>query len=402
MALVPATINLNWISNYNGPHRVCFRIVGAPTYTCTVPGTPGPGFHPLCGGGGAPCSYAINILVDNETCDQVDYEGYIQAACEDELSVIGRDPFAISFIPDPACNRYNVTCGAVGIASIAVVTPGAGYTNGSVTALPITGGGGTLATADGRIGDGEVISFVEDNLGTGFTPGVYGNVSMVNVGGVGVGLEMNITVDGGGLLTVDSIAAPGTGYVDGDIVNPGAVVGVPGVQEAITVQVDNAGELVEVIVTAPGSGYTSVPTVDTSPLPGGGAGATALAALAPCGALTVYECNGVSGVIIPGGTFNIGDSTQMCGSALPTIPSDYSVVEDGNCLCNCESTNVGNSGPDGLVTYYYIDCNGNAQTGTLGTLVYLGATCMVAGSLETTVTLNAVADITVGVPCDGV
>ena len=41
MALVPAVLSLNWVSNYIGPHRVCYRIVGAPTFTCTVPGSPG-------------------------------------------------------------------------------------------------------------------------------------------------------------------------------------------------------------------------------------------------------------------------------------------------------------------------------------------------------------------------
>jgi hypothetical protein len=169
MALVPAVLSLNWVSNYIGPHRVCYRIVGAPSFTCTVPGSPGPGFHPNCLGDGAPCSYDIDILVDNETCDVVTYEIYVQPACEDEVSVVGRITLApaLSFIPDPACNRYSVSCDHSGIATIPVLTAGAGYTAGTF-AVPVTGDGAG-ATADATVTPlGDVLTYTPDGLGAGY------------------------------------------------------------------------------------------------------------------------------------------------------------------------------------------------------------------------------------------
>ena len=326
MALVPATITVNFISNYIGPHRVCYRVVGAPTWICTQPGTPGPGFHPNCAGQGNPCSYDIDILVDNETCAQVDYEIYTQAACEDEISTVGRDPvfpgvYNISFIPDPACNRYEVTCD-----------------NSPLTNLVLTSGSPS---------------------GAGYAP-APGTFPITFVGGGGAGALGTATVDGGGQIT-------------------------------------------GIVLDAPGTGYTSAPVIDLD-TPGGGAGATGTVDLLGCTALTIYDCvSGATAEILPLSTFHPGETYDMCGSSEPTVPADYSIVEDGNCLCNCEITDIGNSGPDGVVSYTYIACNGTVISGTLNNGIYLGATCMVAGSLiVTNLTLSAAADITVGAACDAV
>lgn len=191
MALVPATITVNFNANYNGPHRVCYRVVGAPSYICTVPGTPAgaPGIHPNCGTG--PCSYTIDILVDNETCDQVDYEGYVQAACEDEASFAGRDPFAISFIPDPACKRYEVACLSSAVLDTTINDGGSGYTNGSYLGLPAVGGGGVGATFD-------------------------------------------ITV-AGGIITVAAVATPGSGYTSSPVIDLTSIPFTPGTAADISV-----------------------------------------------------------------------------------------------------------------------------------------------------------------------
>lgn len=316
MALVPATIDLNWISNYNGPHRVCYRIVGAPTYTCTAPGTPGPGFHPLCGGGGIPCSYTIDILVDNETCAQVDYEGYIQAACEDELSLIGRDPFTISFIPDPACNRYEVTCVDSPILNVTLVDGGSGYTNGTYPGLASIGGGGTGATFDVTVA-----------LGT-------------------------ITV---------------------------------------------------ITMITPGSGYTSAPTIDLSSIPYvAGIPLTYSVNLTGCTALTIYDCSGVTGEILPLSTFQPTEVYDMCGSSVPTVPADYTVVESGNCLCNCETIDVQTSFDGGSIDVTYIACNGAVVTEVVTFAAPLGPVCMVAGSLDTVVNAPAIEVIVNTGACDAV
>jgi hypothetical protein len=399
--LVPAVLSLNWISNYAGPHRVCYRIVGAPTYTCTVPGTPGPGFHPVCGGPGTPCSYDIDILVDNETCDQVDYDIYVQPACEDEISLVGRVPLNLSFIPDPACNRYNVTCGVVGIDDGTVTAPGAGYIIG-VYPLPLIGGDGVGATAEAVVtGTRDIVSFLGNAAGVGYNDGVFGNAAQDTLTGIGVGAEFNLTIVGG-VITVATLASGGTGYITGDTVKPNeTIVGIPGTPEVYTVTADDTGTVTDINILTPGSGYTVAPTPDFSGF-APGAGAAGTTALAPCGALTVYDCGGVTGTVLPPGTFALGEGMEMCGSALPTIPSDFTVVEDGNCLCNCIEQDLQETGAAGTIDYTYIDCNGAVVTGQLTASQTTGNVCMVDGSLTTVVAGGAAETLVVVGPCNAV
>ena len=105
MAPVPATITVNFIANYAGTHRIAYRSGGAGPYSFVT--TP-------CVGGGTPCSGTIAITVDNETCDNVVYDGYVQATCEDEESVNGRIPFTVTFTPNPVCDAYSITCNTPG------------------------------------------------------------------------------------------------------------------------------------------------------------------------------------------------------------------------------------------------------------------------------------------------
>jgi len=322
MALVPATITVNWISNYIGPHRVCYRVVGSPTWICTQPGTPDPGFHPNCAGQGNPCSYDIDIMVDNETCVPVDYEIYTQAACETEISTVGRDPvfpatYLISFIPDPACDRYEVTCDDSPMGSTNIDTPAnSGYTNGAYPGLPIVGGGGAAATVD-------------------------------------------VTV-AGGVITVATLSAAGSGYTGTGLVDITSIV----------------------------FGGPTPTTITVTPL--------------GCTALTIYDCpSGATADILPLGTFQPGETYFMCNEGgLPTVPADYTAVEDGNCLCNCVEQDLQNTDPGGTIDYTYIDCNGAVVTGTLAGSASTGDICMVDGSLNTVVNAPAVEAIVVVGPCD--
>jgi hypothetical protein len=318
MALVPAIITVNFNSNYNGPHRVCYRIVGAPSYICTVPGSPpgAPGIDPNCGIG--PCSYNINIMVDNETCDQVDYEGYVQPTCEDEVSLNGRDPFVMSFIPDPACNRYEVTCIDSPVEDTTINDGGTGYTNGVYPGLPSIGGGGLGATFD-------------------------------------------VTV-AGGIITVATVATPGSGYTSNPTIDITSIVYLPGTPADISVN------------------------------------------LFGCSALTVYDCTvGPTGEIYPLGTFQPGESTFMCNSGdAPTPNADYSVAEVGNCLCDCETIDVQNSFDGGSIDVTYITCNGAVVTTNVTFAAPLGPICMVAGSLETVVNAPAIELLVNTGACDAV
>lgn len=100
--LIPATLTVNFIANYSGQHRVCWRIQGMPgPFICTN--------IVDCVGGGNVCSAVINIMVDPESCATVIYEGYIQATCNPEGSGTGQIPWVESFIPNPTCKGYSIT-----------------------------------------------------------------------------------------------------------------------------------------------------------------------------------------------------------------------------------------------------------------------------------------------------
>lgn len=100
--MTPATITVNFISNYAGPHRVCWRIQGSGNpYVCTN--------IVDCLGGGNTCQAVINIMVDSESCDDIIFEGYIQATCNAEGSTTGQVPFTVTYTPTPSCKFYTMT-----------------------------------------------------------------------------------------------------------------------------------------------------------------------------------------------------------------------------------------------------------------------------------------------------
>lgn len=101
MALVPATITVFFTSNYTGDHRVCWRSTGTTIYDCSTIVT--------CLGGGAACSANITVTVDDSTCP-VDFEGYVQAVCEDIGSLAGRVAFFVNYTPTDACEPVSYTC----------------------------------------------------------------------------------------------------------------------------------------------------------------------------------------------------------------------------------------------------------------------------------------------------
>lgn len=161
MAATPATLTITFVSNYAGPHRVCYRTGGSGPYTCTTV---------VCAGGGASCSVDIPISVDNETCPTVNYNGYAQPSCEDINSTTGRIPFSVDFTPNPSCKRYVVTCASVGVASFNITNGGNGYAPFSHPAVVISGGGGIGATATANVDAfGVVTSITLNTAGSGYT-----------------------------------------------------------------------------------------------------------------------------------------------------------------------------------------------------------------------------------------
>jgi hypothetical protein len=195
MALENAEITVQFTAQWTGDHRVCYRVVGDPTYICTIPGSPSgnPGINTDCAAGNT-CQYNIPIQVDNETCDQVNYEGYVQAFCEDVESLAGRIPFVISFIPDPTCKRYEVTCDNVPVAGATVNDGGTGYVDGSYTNVGVVGGGGTNAEFTVNIAGGIIQSpLILTTPGSGYTS--VPTLDLVGAGIVTAGTVAIITVN---------------------------------------------------------------------------------------------------------------------------------------------------------------------------------------------------------------
>jgi len=413
MASVPATITVDWTSNYDGPHRVCYRLQGTIPYNCTGTGT-----HPYCGGGGASCSYDIAITVDNETCDNVTYEGYVQPACEEEVSLVGRIPFAVTFVPDPACNKYTATCARVSVASCTMTNNGSGYVG--VPSVLFLGSLGTTALGTAVLGDGIITAIDAWTAGTGYNIANATSTQTVNVlratqiATTGAGMTADVTFDAAAVITNIVLNVAGSGYVTADDTSPltidltSLIDGTAPATEA-TIDVSCTGSFADqvdsITITNPGSDYTAV-TVVTIDAPGAGVTATATVVMTQCTTLTIGDCGG-------GGPFTIDnldvtDTISLCGASTPTVPGDYDVAEDlsGNCLCACENVDLENTGTQ-PIQVTYIECGTAPATATR--IVSLAAAATAAGICWVTDSVNVddlgvpggVLGITVNSTCDG-
>lgn len=394
MAPIPAFITLNWTSNYAGQHRVCYRIQGSgDPYVCTTALTP----HPACPGGGAPCAYQILITVDQETCDTITYEGYVQPICEPEESLLARTTFNVSFIPSPSCKRWRVDCDNAPVEFLTLDNGGSGYDPlAPAPTVTISGGGGAGANATTTVGQGLIQSLAIGAGGSGYTDNVY--VGVLLTGGSGAGATADVTIVGG-VVTIAVINNPGSGYQDSDVLAlDTGTVGVPGVPVQLNPTTDY-GIVTSLVLGFGGSGYTSVPTVLIDPPPGLGLNALGSATLDSCLPLIqLSECDTQG----PEEHFplEVGESVHVCYSVQPPgIENQYVVTEDGTCLCDCteiEFTAVG-----GNVDMVYFNCTTQSkETFELDPDNSPLVLCIATGSLtfnETTGTLSQV----VNGPCDG-
>lgn len=303
MAATSATIHVTFTSWFTGTHRICWRIGGSGAYDCST--------LVSCGGAGTTCTAEITVSLDNETCDAVTFEGYVQATCEEESSTNDRIAFTTTFTPSPACSRWEVTCNSVALASITILNGGSGYNDMAPPAAVITGGGGSGATA------------------------------IVTVTG-------GIVTD----ITLDSV----------------------------------------------GSGYTSVPTITVDPA-SPGVTATAEAVLGYCSGFSSQDCVGSPGTFsIPAGAVQAGETFNLCNSVEPTVPADYSIVENGNCLCDCTQVTLLNSSGVDNINIHYMACTGKYNMTTLG----IGGSftmCMVSDSIISENVPISSLTITVGEAC---
>ena len=375
MAPIPATITVNFISNYAGGHRVCWRIGNSGPYDCTT--------IVICAGGGSPCSANVPITVDNDTCASVDFEGYVQAICEVEGSLNGRVPFSASFIPDPTCDKYDITCSAVSVEDFTITNQGSGYTVGSTPVVTIAGGGGSSATAYAEVGDGGIKTFTITNGGAGYLAGGTGTINLVptqNITGSGVGATFTVTVTVGVItgVTLTSIATAGSGYAVNDTFEfNNALFGGSGAGAIITVDSLNTGEIYNVVLTAPGSGYSSQPTGTVAPPP---AGVTALVVvnLATCSDINLgNDCDGNAIGILPG--LPLGEAYHKCTSAAYVAPAGYVAVVNG-CCYDCVYGTFTNASLSETIDVAFTDCTTGAFTQVSVAPSTSYSACMVNGS----------------------
>ncbi len=346
---VPALLNFQFDStNTSGCYRIMSRIQGSGDPYTNTPVACTPFVPPTLS---VPCTAQIGITVDDETCDPVTYEGYIQPCCHDVASLEGRVPFTVTFTPNPVCKSYEVTCLSAGVQSVLVDTIGQGYDPLNLTEIvTITDPAGTLATAECIIQDGGIETFLETVAGVAnnlLLNGSFSNdfvVSVVGAPSIIASVDYEITL---GLVTsinitsvLDNPGAPGSGYSVLDTFTLPAPVGGWATPPEYQVTALDTGKILVCVVTAPGSGYTG-PTLATIPAPTLGGPVQALLSVVnnPCNPISGFGNNCITNT--PAAVLNdiyIGSTVQMCRRGdIGAIPADLDIVEGGCCAdqtCN--------------------------------------------------------------------
>lgn len=397
MASIPGTITVNFTSNYAGPHRVCWRIGGTGPYDCTT--------IVNCGGGGAACTANIAVTVDNETCDPVVFDGYVQATCQLEGSLVDRVPFTNTFTPNPSCKGYTLTCESVPVASVTIDNPGSGYNPMAPPAVSIATGPGVGATATAEVGNGGILTQTITTGGAGYVDGTYTNVPAVTLTGTGSGALYTVVVLGGVVVSVvltdpgTSAVEAGSGYNIGDTFEfNNANLGGAGTGVVITVNTLNTGMITFINMNTFGSGYISVPSV-TVPAPGAGVQALFTAVLGTC---AIYNAGAnCDSTTKPNITLGLNESTIVCNPVTPPAPenpNDGLTITQDVCCYNCKSYTV--DIPAGsVVRVIYTDCATRQLHKSTLTGPISATNCLVEGSLLVQHISGPVSTTTVGLVC---
>lgn len=359
MASNPALLNFSFDSNYTaGCYRIASRIQGSGDPYVITAAACTPFVPPTLS---VPCTAQIPITVDDETCDAVTYEGYVQPCCQDEESLDGRVAFTVTFTPNPACKSYLLTCHSSGVSEVLVDTPGTGYTPGPNVPVNIVDPAGTLATAECIVEDGGVKTFTLTSPGVGGTPGTY-TASQGIDGTIGpVHAYFDYTIGGGGTVTSVTLstgnpAVTGSGYSVADTVllSDGFA---PGNEPVITIDSVNTGEILFCTVLTAGSGYTG-PTTATLPAAG--------LEVAPVLSVVNTLCNpteyfgiGCDDDITPlRPDVALGATVQICRKGdVGAPPANMSIVEGGCCADpGCETITITAADPSYTGNIWYVDC----------------------------------------------
>jgi hypothetical protein len=344
--------------------------------------------------------------VDDASCLPTQFEGYVQACCEDINSLTGRVPFTVTYSPNPNCLGYTITCnGPVSVQKVVSTNAGTGYIPGASIPVLFAGGPcGVMPVGNAIIGDGGISdqfsSIVPSIFGSGYANGVYNNVPMLTTSGAGVGGLFTITVLGGSVVSIEvKPGSNGTGYAAFDTLTfNNALIG-GGTGFVATVYTLNTGEVQGVTITTPGTSCTGQVTA-IIPAPVSGTPAQLAVVMGLCPILDLTTCGGLGDPIqgVP-----LGESFVACFPSPPSLPVEYSVTQD-NCCNQCTTVQfdkfVGYTNPPARV--YYTDCvTGLIVQTILVAGASLGPVCAVNGSwfVQESDPFNGSTSITVAGSC---
>lgn len=337
MPTVTASLDVTFTNLFIGQHRVCWAIYPSTIYDCST--------VIYCATAGTQ-TVNIPITVDNETCNSVDYIGYVQASCQEISSETGRIPFSATFVPTPACSALKITCERVGIYNISFTNGGRGYGPNNPPSILISGG---HATASVVVGNNINIT----NAGTLYTDGTYYNVPYVNIVGVGSGGQATVVISGGVITSVIT-TLDGISYLNNN---------------TFTFNVSDIGSTGSGFIGQFSLGYstivyvslltnfplnTSIPTVTIDPPLGEGVLAEATAVLGPCvNQILGVSCDNVTTNTIT--NMHLGQSMVACMLTAPILNSAYSSTTEG-CCYDCKYVSFNNTSETDPVTVYFVDC----------------------------------------------
>jgi hypothetical protein len=156
------------------------------------------------------------------------------------------------------------------ILTLSTLVGGSNYITGSYTAVPLTGGTGTGATANITVNKANGIVALDTLVGgTLYTTGTYTAVPLT--GGTGTGAQATIVVSGGAVTTV-TLTASGTNYTDNDVLSA-AAANIGGTGSGFTISVNGTKGAVSVVtLVAGGAAYDVNETLSAANTNLGGAG----------------------------------------------------------------------------------------------------------------------------------
>jgi len=320
MAIITATITVDFIANYVGDHRVCWRIQGSgDPYDCST--------IVNCVGGGAACQAIITADVNDTSCDgNIVFEGYVQSGCETEPSVNGRVTWSAMFTPVVTCLRQELLCLFGDILDIDVADAGFEYILADtvvITRDPLDNQVSDGAISIAQVGDGVILA-VNPLLNQGINYTVNDVLDIIDGIGPGAGAQITVnTIGGSGEITSFTLTSPGTDYVGNLSLTGGTGTGA--ILDTVSYKV--FGAILDLSIDVPGS-YEIPPLIRITTATGLEFSATIV--LDPCPTYVNIgdDCN--STAIDITNPIDVGSVFAVCSTSV-FAPFDRFVVNQTGC-----------------------------------------------------------------------